>query len=74
MSVLADQLRIPDWFGWNWDALQDSLRDLSWLSEDTVVVHHERVPDLPVDELRTYLAILDEVAHGNRATGSPAWR
>jgi hypothetical protein len=24
-------LRLPDWFGHNWDALHDSLIDLSWL-------------------------------------------
>ncbi|MEU9303718.1 barstar family protein [Streptomyces sp. NPDC048269] len=24
-------LRLPDWFGGNWDALADALRDLSWL-------------------------------------------
>lgn len=26
-------LRLPEWFGGNWDALADSLRDLSWLPE-----------------------------------------
>jgi len=27
----AEALRFPDWFGHNWDALADSLGDLSWL-------------------------------------------
>ncbi|WP_390898818.1 barstar family protein [Streptomyces cynarae] len=31
-----DGLRLPDYFGWNWDALSDCLRDLKWLSAD----HH----------------------------------
>ncbi|MBT2455678.1 barstar family protein [Streptomyces sp. ISL-86] len=26
-------LRVPEWFGGNWDALADSLIDLSWLPE-----------------------------------------
>uniref|UniRef100_A0AAU2JKC9 Barstar family protein n=1 Tax=Streptomyces sp. NBC_00049 TaxID=2903617 RepID=A0AAU2JKC9_9ACTN len=26
-------LRLPEWFGGNWDALADALRDLSWLPE-----------------------------------------
>lgn len=26
-------LDVPDWFGGNWDALADALRDLSWLPE-----------------------------------------
>jgi hypothetical protein len=27
----AGALDLPDWFGRNWDALADSLKDLSWL-------------------------------------------
>jgi hypothetical protein len=33
MSALAAALDFPDHFGANWDALDDSLRDLSWLDE-----------------------------------------
>lgn len=29
-----DELRLPDYFGWNWDALSDCLRDLKWLPAD----------------------------------------
>ncbi|MGW2995625.1 barstar family protein, partial [Streptomyces sp. NPDC001193] len=29
-----DGLRLPDYFGWNWSALSDCLRDLKWLSSD----------------------------------------
>ncbi|WP_329387875.1 barstar family protein [Streptomyces sp. NBC_01351] len=31
MRRVADALRLPEWFGGNWDALADCLRDLSWL-------------------------------------------
>ncbi|MFG2096288.1 barstar family protein [Streptomyces sp. NPDC048612] len=34
----CDGLRLPDYFGWNWDALSDCLRDLKWLSADHYVL------------------------------------
>jgi hypothetical protein len=30
MGAFADGLRLPDWFGANWDGLEDTLRDLAW--------------------------------------------
>jgi RNAse (barnase) inhibitor barstar len=31
MSALSDALELPDYFGGNWDALDEVLRDLAWL-------------------------------------------
>ncbi|MFF1833991.1 barstar family protein [Streptomyces sp. NPDC058231] len=33
-----DGLKLPDYFGWNWDALFDCLRDLKWLPADHYVL------------------------------------
>jgi len=30
LQNMASALRFPDWFGHNWDALEDCLTDLSW--------------------------------------------
>ncbi|MCX5197898.1 barstar family protein [Streptomyces sp. NBC_00249] len=33
MRRCGDALRVPEWFGGNWDALADVLVDLSWLPD-----------------------------------------
>ncbi|MFD9337084.1 barstar family protein [Streptomyces sp. NPDC060028] len=33
MRRCGDALRVPEYFGGNWDALADALRDLSWLPD-----------------------------------------
>lgn len=39
MAALAEALEFPDYFGGNWDALDECLRDLgSWLQADGYVV------------------------------------
>lgn len=30
LQLCADTFSFPDWFGYNWDALHDSLTDLTW--------------------------------------------
>ena len=58
LSVLATALGVPDYFNANWDALDEGLRDLSWLKERVLVIKHDGVPRLPVDVLRMYLDTL----------------
>jgi RNAse (barnase) inhibitor barstar len=59
MDVLAQRLGFPDYFGENWDALEECLHDLSWLPVGPVVLTHS---DLPLSNdpanARIYLAIL----------------
>lgn len=59
LAALASAGHFPDYFGGNWDALQDCLRDLSWISNKKVVVVHSDLPlrDNPA-ECCTYLEIL----------------
>jgi RNAse (barnase) inhibitor barstar len=68
LAVLADKLRFPGYFGWNWDALDECLRDLAWLPPSRpVVIVHEDLPFGPRSEnLATYLDILrDAIAAGD---------
>jgi RNAse (barnase) inhibitor barstar len=60
LQALYEQLQLPGYFGFNWDALSDCLRDFHWLESRTVVLVHSDLPGLPPGECRTYLAVLAE--------------
>ena len=60
LKLLSRDLLFPNTFGENWDALFDCLCDLSWIQEKRVVIAHESVPTLPVDDLRTYFDVLND--------------
>ncbi|RKG53717.1 hypothetical protein D7X30_30105 [Corallococcus sp. AB011P] len=59
MQSLSEALRFPDYFGRNWDALSECLRDLSWLPPGRVVLVHDALPELPSKDLHTYVEVLD---------------
>lgn len=60
LRALYEHLRLPGYFGFNWDALSDCLRDFHWLQTPTVVLVHADLPQLPPGERRTYLEVLAE--------------
>lgn len=50
----------PGYFGRNWDALLDCLRDFSWTTQRRVVIVHTDLPLLDHEEdIREYLEILE---------------
>ena len=76
LARMGQALRFPDWFGGNWDALADSLGDLSWLPAPGYLLLVERA-----DEWReadgggfdTLLAILNEAATDWRQRNVAFW-
>jgi hypothetical protein len=60
LQALYEHARLPGYFGFNWDALSDCLRDLHWVKCHEVVLLHTDLPKLPPDDLRTYLDVLAE--------------
>jgi RNAse (barnase) inhibitor barstar len=60
---LTPALRLPADFGRNWDALADSMRDLSWLKASGYILlfdHAEGMRDRNEDDFDTLLDILEE--------------
>jgi len=51
LGQLAQALGFPDWFGGNWDALEDCLCDLSWRPGEGHVLVFAGGADLPADDV-----------------------
>jgi RNAse (barnase) inhibitor barstar len=51
---LSKGLNFPDYFGNNWDALDECINDLSWLSETSIYVIHNGFPALDEQEIMNY--------------------
>ena len=42
MAAIAEAMNFPEYFGKNWDALDECLRDLNWISAKgyVLIIHH----------------------------------
>ena len=62
-TFLARAIPLPEYFGHNWDALEECLNDLDWLDRPAIALIHHDVPlEGNPTEQRTYLEILAGVA------------
>jgi len=57
-ELLCRLLTLPGYFGFNWNALFDCLRDFYWIDQKVIVIVHHQLPELPRSDLRTYLEVL----------------
>ena len=76
LNRIAQALRFPEWFGGNFDALADSLGDLSWLPADGYVLLFEHADEwrrIDDDSFATLLDILNEAAVTWGDYGVPFW-
>ena len=73
---IAIALDFPEGFGRNWDALSDSLRDLSWLpatGHALLFEHADDFRDADEDDFDTLLDLIDEAADAWAERGMPLW-
>jgi barstar (barnase inhibitor) len=71
LRAIAQALHFPDWFGGNWDALEDCLGDLSWLPGEGHVLVLRNWQALPTDDLGVLLDVLRSSADFWSGRGKP---
>jgi hypothetical protein len=71
LDALASALAFPDWFGRNWDALEDCLADLSWKPAGGHLLLLAGAPALPRDDAGILTDILASSAEAWKARGKP---
>jgi hypothetical protein len=71
LERLAQALAFPDWFGGNWDALEDCLTDLSWRAGSGHALLLERHGELPLDDLGMLIEVLGAAAEHWAGRGRP---
>jgi RNAse (barnase) inhibitor barstar len=69
LENMASVLGFPDWFGHNWDALEDCLTDLSWREAPGYVLVMDSAQ--PGDDLGVLVDILRSAAESWAGRGKP---
>ena len=70
-GVMAKSLNFPEWFGRNWDALEDCLSDLSWRQAGGYVLLFRNFEALDQDQLGILIDVLASSAEFWAGRGKP---
>jgi RNAse (barnase) inhibitor barstar len=71
LRAIAKALRFPDWFGGNWDALEDCLCDLSWRPGKGHLLVFRNWQALTSDDLGVLIDVLRSSAEFWQGRGKP---
>jgi RNAse (barnase) inhibitor barstar len=77
LAQVARALQFPDWFGENWDALNDCLTDLDWLSTETgyvlILENSEHFGARHPQEFEKAIAVFAAAAEYWKSQKRPFW-
>jgi RNAse (barnase) inhibitor barstar len=76
LAALAQRLGFPEWFGGNWDALNDVLGEMAWEQPTGVVLTLANcgvLAQADPESLETALEVFDSVAEGCYDEDIPFW-
>lgn len=62
LDEVAKSLNFPAYFGENWNALFDCLKDFNWIKEKRICLIHKEIPSIEIEDLKIYLEILRDAA------------
>ncbi|MEY8685947.1 barstar family protein [Bacteroides sp. AN502(2024)] len=57
-TELSNILQFPSYFGKNWDALDELYRDFNWIEDEEIVIVHNDLSELSLNDLKTYIGII----------------
>ena len=76
LTAIARALRFPEWFGHNWDALNDCLLDMGWLPATAYVIildHCDGIHGRAEADFVTLIQAFQSAAGEWREQGVPFW-
>jgi len=74
LNHVATALRFPDYFGGNWDAMEECLTDMEWVDAPGYVIHYDHIDGLAAahpDQLETFIEICRDAVGSWKEDGTP---
>lgn len=74
LNHVATALRFPDYFGGNWDALEECLADMEWVDAPGYLIYYDHIDALAAahpDQLQTFVEICRDAVASWKDDGTP---